>query len=178
MPIIEPEVLSDGTHSIEECAQVSEQVFNAVIQQLVEQGLLLEGLLVKPNMCLEGAQTEKEADPEEVAFFTVRTLSRTIPPAIPGITFLSGGQSEERACKNLNAMNNIKDVKHPWALAFSFGRALQSTSLKLWDGKDENAAAAQANLVKIAKACSEASLGEYKGGAGAEEKTYVANYVY
>ena len=129
-------------------------------------------------MILEGAQAEKEACPEEVAFYTVRTLSRTIPPAIPGITFLSGGQSEERACKNLNAMNNIKDIKHPWSISFSFGRALQSTSLKLWNGQDENAEAAQANLVKIAQACSEASLGDYKGGAGAEEKTYVANYVY
>lgn len=178
VPIIEPEVLSDGDHTIEQCAQVSEQVFNAVVQQLVEQGLLLEGLLVKPNMILEGAQCEKEACPEEVAFYTVRTLSRTIPPAIPGITFLSGGQSEERACKNLNAMNNIADIKHPWSISFSFGRALQATSLKIWDGKDENAAAAQANMVKIAQACSEASVGNYKGGAGDDAKTYVANYVY
>lgn len=178
MPIIEPEVLSDGTHTIEQCAQVSEQVFNAVIQQLVEQGLLLEGLLVKPNMILEGAQNGKEACPEEVAFYTVRTLSRTIPPAIPGITFLSGGQSEERACKNLNAMNNIKDIKHPWSISFSYGRALQATSLKIWNGDDANIEEAQANLVKISKACSEASVGKYDGGAGTDEKSYVANYVY
>lgn len=178
MPIIEPEVLSDGDHTIEQCALVSEQVFNSVIQQLVEQGLLLEGLIVKPNMVLEGAQSKKEACPEEVAFYTVRTLSRTIPPAIPGITFLSGGQSEERACKNLNAMNNLRDIKHPWGISFSFGRALQSTSLKLWDGKDENVEAAQANLLKISKACSESSVGKYTGGAGDDEKTYVANYVY
>ena len=143
VPIIEPEVLSDGTHDIKTCAAISEKVFNAVMQQLVEQQLLLEGLIVKPNMCLEGAQSGGEpASPEEVAFYTVRTLSRTIPPAIPGITFLSGGQSEERACQNLNAINNLAEVKHPWNMSFSFGRALQQTSLKLWDGKDENAKAA------------------------------------
>ena len=133
VPIIEPEILSDGKHDIATCAAVSEKVFNAVMQQLVEQKLLLEGLLVKPNMCLEGAEyVGGQASPEEVAFYTVRTLSRTIPPAIPGITFLSGGQSEERACKNLNAINNLAEVKHPWNMSYSFGRALQQTSLKIW----------------------------------------------
>ena len=179
MPIIEPEILSDGTHDIKTCAEVSERVFNAVMQQLVEQKLLLEGLLVKPNMILEGAQyVGGQSSPEEVAFYTVRTLSRTIPPAIPGITFLSGGQSEERACQNLNAINNLAEVKHPWNMSYSFGRALQQTSLKIWNGKDENAEAAQANLIKVSKACSEASLGTYQGGAGDTSSTYVQNYAY
>lgn len=104
VPIIEPEILTDGDHDIKECARISEKVFNAVMAELIEQGLLLEGLLLKPNMILPGAQSEKVC-PEEVAFYTVRTLSRTITPAVPGITFLSGGQSEEDASLNLNAIN-------------------------------------------------------------------------
>lgn len=142
MPIIEPEIISDGDHDITKCAEVSEKVFNAVMHELITQGLLLEGLLLKPNMVTEGASHGKEASPEEVAFYTVRTLSRTITPAIPGITFLSGGQSEERACKNLNAINKLAVVKHPWAMSFSFGRALQSSVLTAWGGKDENFKAA------------------------------------
>jgi fructose-bisphosphate aldolase class I len=124
VPIIEPEVISDGKHDIVKCAEVSEKVFNAVMYELITQGLLLEGLILKPNMVTEGSEFGKEATPEEVAFYTVRTLSRTITPAIPGITFLSGGQSEERACKNLSAINKLAVVKHPWSMSFSFGRAL------------------------------------------------------
>jgi fructose-bisphosphate aldolase, class I len=105
VPIIEPEILTDGKHDIKECARISEKVFNAVMAELIEQGLLLEGLLLKPNMILPGAECPEKACPEEVAFYTVRTLSRTITPAIPGITFLSGGQSEENASLNLNAIN-------------------------------------------------------------------------
>lgn len=89
-------------------------------------------------MVTEGSEFGKQATPEEVAFYTVRTLSRTITPAIPGITFLSGGQSEERACKNLNAINKLAEVKHPWNMTFSFGRALQSSVLTAWGGKDDN----------------------------------------
>lgn len=132
VPIIEPEIISDGDHDIAKCAEVSEKVFNAVMYELITQGLLLEGLLLKPNMVTEGAACEKQATPEEVAFYTVRTLSRTITPAIPGITFLSGGQSEERACKNLNAINKLAVVKHPWSMSYSFGRALQSSVLTTW----------------------------------------------
>ena len=97
--------MTDGTHDIKECARISEKVFNAVMAELIEQGLLLEGLLLKPNMILPGAECKERASPEEVAFYTVRTLSRTITPAVPGITFLSGGQSEEDASLNLNAIN-------------------------------------------------------------------------
>lgn len=105
VPIVEPEVLSDGVHDIKKCAEISEKVLTIVMSQLNKQHVLLEGMILKPNMVLEGAQSGKEASPQEVGFYTVRTLSRTIPPAIPGITFLSGGQSEERACNNLNAIN-------------------------------------------------------------------------
>lgn len=94
MPIVEPEILSDGKHDITKCAEVSEKVLTIVMNELLTQGVLLEGMILKPNMVLEGAQSGKEASPEEVAYYTVRTLSRCISPAIPGITFLSGGQSE------------------------------------------------------------------------------------
>lgn len=132
VPIIEPEILTDGDHSIKDCAAVSEKVFNAVMSELIDQGLLLEGLLLKPNMILPGAQSKTICPPEEVAFYTVRTLSRTITPAVPGITFLSGGQSEEDASLNLNAINKLAPIKHPWNMSFSFGRALQSSVLKAW----------------------------------------------
>lgn len=98
VPVVEPEILTDGTHDIKTCARISEKVFNAVMNELVTQRIWLEGMLLKPNMVTSGAQAEVQADPAEVAFFTVRTLARTIPPAVPGITFLSGGQSEEVAC--------------------------------------------------------------------------------
>ena len=97
---------------------------------------------MKPNMILPGAQSGVKCPPDEIAFYTVRTLSRTITPAIPGITFLSGGQSEEDASKNLNAINELAPIKHPWNMSFSFGRALQSTVLKVWQGKPENVDAA------------------------------------
>jgi fructose-bisphosphate aldolase class I len=129
VPIIEPEILTDGKHDIKDCARVSERVFNAVMSELIAQGLLLEGLILKPNMILPGAQSGTKCTPEEIAFYTVRTLSRTITPAVPGITFLSGGQSEEDASLNLNAINALAEVKHPWNMSFSFGRALQSTVL-------------------------------------------------
>merc|ERR1711988_682104 len=101
--------------------------------------------------------------PEEVAFFTVRTLGRTIPPAVPGITFLSGGQSEETACQNLSAINKLAEIKHPWNMTYSFGRALQSSVLTTWMGKKENVKAA---------------LGKYEGGQGSTQSDHVANYVY
>ena len=99
-------------------------------------------MLLKPNMVTQGADCPEKANPEEVGFYTVRTLSRTVPPAVPGITFLSGGQSEEVACLNLSAMNAMRVVKHPWSMTFSFGRALQSSVIKTWAGKEENVEAA------------------------------------
>ena len=108
----------------------------------------------------------------------MRTLSRTIPPAIPGILFLSGGQSEESASINLDAINRLAVVKHPWSMSFSYGRALQSSVMKIWDGKDENVVDAQARLAARAKACSDAALGKYQGGFGSTDSDYVKNYVY
>ena len=124
VPIIEPEILQDGEHNIDVCAEVSERVFSAVMQQLFQQHLLIEGLLLKPNMVTPGASCPTRASADEIAWYTVRTLSRTIVPALPGVCFLSGGQSEEEASLNLNAMNKLTGIAKPWALTFSYGRAL------------------------------------------------------
>jgi len=132
VPIIEPEILTDGDHDIEVCAEASERVFSAVMKALIDQKLIIEGLLLKPNMVTPGATCPKQANNAEIAWYTVRTLSRTIVPALPGVVFLSGGQSEEDASLNLNAMNMIKDLPKPWALTFSYGRALQKSCLAAW----------------------------------------------
>ena len=123
VPIIEPEILQDGEHDIETCAAASERVLTATMQALQENQLLIEGLMLKPNMVTPGASCSTRATPEEVAWMTVRTLQRTIVPALPVVCFLSGGQSEEDASLNLNAINKL-DVPRPWALTFSYGRAL------------------------------------------------------
>jgi len=129
VPIIEPEILQDGDHDIEVCAAVSERVFSAVMRELFNQHLLIEGLMLKPNMVTPGASCTKRASNEEIAWYTVRTLRRTIVPALPVVCFLSGGQSEEEASLNLNAMNKLPAAQRPWALTFSYGRALQTTVL-------------------------------------------------
>ena len=179
MPIVEPEILIDGDHSIEVCAEVSERVFRRVLQSLQEHKVLLEGILLKPNMVTPGATSADRKTAQEIAWLTVRTLSRTMVPAIPGITFLSGGQSEEEATLNLNEMNKIDPRIRPWALSFSYGRALQSSTLKAWSGLPENVPAAQAALIARAKANSEATLGKYEGGAAGDTSSqYVANYSY
>jgi fructose-bisphosphate aldolase class I len=134
VPIIEPEILQDGEHDIDTCAAVSERVFSACMQEMFSQNLLIEGCLLKPNMVTPGASCQKRAKAEEIAWYTVRTLSRTMVPALAGVCFLSGGQSEEDASLNLNAMNALKGVEKPWALTFSYGRALQSSVLKAWSG--------------------------------------------
>ena len=129
-------------------------------------------------MVTPGAQSGKEAGAEEIAWKTVRTLSRSIVPALPGVVFLSGGQSEESASVNLNAMNALKNIQKPWALTFSYGRALQQSVLKAWAGKAENKEAAQAALLERAQANGAAAKGEYAGGKGDTSSTYVANYTY
>ena len=178
VPIIEPEILQDGDHTIEECAEVSERVFSAVMQQLFKQRLLIEGLLLKPNMVTPGASCTTRATNQEIAWMTVRTLSRSIVPALPGVVFLSGGQSEEDASLNLNAMNAMTGVAKPWALTFSYGRALQKSVLAAWQGKPENVAAAQASLLERAKSNGLAALGKYEGGSGSTASDFVANYRY
>ena len=139
VPIIEPEILTDGNHSLEVCAEASERVFAAVMKALQDHKLILEGCLLKPNMITPGAEHETKASHAEIAWATVRTLNRTIVPAMAGVVFLSGGQSEEDASLNLNEMNKIpKEKRGPWGLSFSYGRALQSSTLKAWGGKEEN----------------------------------------
>lgn len=124
VPIIEPEILQDGKHSIAVCAEVSERVFSAVMKALFDQKLLIEGLMLKPNMVTPGAQSGIKASPGDIAFETLKTLGRTIVPALPTICFLSGGQSEEMASLNLSAMNAMDSMAKPWSLTFSYGRAL------------------------------------------------------
>jgi len=179
VPIVEPEILSDGDHSIELCALETERVLSAVFKALNDHHILLEGCLLKPNMVTAGSSHIKKATPAEVAMYTVRTLQRTVPPALVGVTFLSGGQSEEEASANLNAMNAMPGRK-PWTLSFSYGRALQASTIKAWAGKPENVSHAVDVFIKRAKANSEAQLGKYLGatdGSGSES-LFVKGYVY
>ncbi|CAI5504039.1 unnamed protein product [Closterium sp. Naga37s-1] len=161
VPIVEPEVtLGDGDYSIERTAYVSEMVYSHVFRMLNEYNIILEGILLKPNMILPGLDAPN-ASPEDVARYSVRTMRRCVPAAVPGVHFLSGGMSEEEATNNLNALQAYGP--HPWSLTFSYGRALQASTLKIWSGKPKNKAAAQERLVALAKANSEAQLGKYKG---------------
>merc|ERR1740138_760642 len=159
VPIVEPEVLMDGAHTAQKAEEVTEKVIAACYKKLSDHHVLLEGTLLKPNMVRSGEACGTKADMTEVAVRTVRTLSRTVPPAVPGITFLSGGMSEEDASLALQAMN-VCPIKAPWSLTFSYGRALQQSVLKAWMGKDANIGAAQKELMVRAKANSEANLGK------------------
>lgn len=179
VPIVEPEILVDGSHDIDRCAEVSERVLAACYKSLNDHHVLLEGTLLKPNMVTPGSDSKKVAN-DVIAEYTVRTLQRTVPPAVPGIMFLSGGQSEEEATLNLNAMNKLQ-AKKPWTLSFSYGRALQQSTLKAWSGKEENVSKAQEVFLARAKANSEATLGKYQGGAAgadASESLHVKDYKY
>ncbi|KAK9876313.1 hypothetical protein WA026_012612 [Henosepilachna vigintioctopunctata] len=164
VPIVEPEILPDGDHDLERCQKVTETVLSFVYKALQDHNVFLEGTLLKPNMVAAGQAAAVKPSKEEIGKATVTALSRTVPPAVPGITFLSGGQSEEEATQNLDAMNRYQGKK-PWALSFSFGRALQASVLKAWVGKDENVAAAQKELLNRAQANSQASLGKYEAGS-------------
>jgi len=179
VPIVEPEILIDGVHDIETTAKIQEHVVTTTYKYLQENGVMLEGSLLKPSMTVAGVDCPNKPTPEQVAAMTVRTLQRAIPPAMPGVTFLSGGISEEDSSVYLNEINKIKRVG-PWALTFSFSRAMQSSCLKTWAGKPENVEAAQAQLLARARANSAASKGVYEPGSepSLEEALYVANYVY
>ncbi|KAJ1987760.1 hypothetical protein H4R33_002722 [Dimargaris cristalligena] len=180
VPIVEPEILMDGDHDLEVAKDVTERVLAAVYKKLNEHHVYLEGTLLKPNMVCPGQDCPTKYTPQDIAEATVTVLRRTVPAAVPGITFLSGGQSEEAATQHLNEMNKVSALR-PWALTFSYGRALQSTVLKTWSGKPENVKAAQDALMVRAKANSQAALGQYQGGAGgnaASESLYVKNYKY
>ncbi|XP_050237664.1 fructose-bisphosphate aldolase 5, cytosolic [Mercurialis annua] len=179
VPIVEPEVLTDGTHDVKKCAAVTETVLAAVYKALNDQHVLLEGTLLKPNMVTPGSSGPK-VSPEVIAEHTVTALRRTVPPAVPGIVFLSGGQSEQEATLNLNAMNKLSVLK-PWTLTFSFGRALQQSTLKTWAGKKENVEKAQQTFLLRCKSNSDATLGKYEGEAAgglASESLFVEGYKY
>jgi len=180
VPIVEPEILMDGDHNLERSVFVTEKVLAAVYKKLSLHHVYLEGTLLKPNMVCPGADCSKKYSPEEIGLATVTVLRRSVPSAVPGITFLSGGQSEEDATLHLNAMNKVPQAK-PWALTFSYGRALQATVLKKWKGDSKNVKEAQEALITRAKANSEAARGAYSGSAasaGASESLYVKNYSY
>jgi fructose-bisphosphate aldolase class I len=159
VPIVEPEVLMEGEHSIDRCEQLTGVTLRAVCAQLLDQRVLLEGIVLKPNMVLAGADCPEQAGVEEVARRTLALLRRVVPAAVPGIAFLSGGQSDELASAHLNAMNAIGGV--PWELSFSYGRALQATALKVWAGEESNAGDAQAMFARRARCNGEARSGRY-----------------
>jgi fructose-bisphosphate aldolase class I len=160
VPIVEPEVLMDGDHDIDRCQPITEWVLKTVYEELYYARVQLEGTVLKPNMVVPGKKCPKRASVEEVAEKTVRVLKACVPAAVPGIAFLSGGQSDEEATANLDAINRIGGV--PWRLTFSYGRALQAAPQKAWSGKSENVAAAQRAFSHRARMNGLATLGQWK----------------
>lgn len=160
VPIVEPEVLMDGSHTLEQCEEVTNRVLHAVFLALFEQGAKLEAMLLKPNMVIAGKACPKQASVQEVATATVRCLRRHVPAAVPGIVFLSGGQSDVLATAHLNAINRIAAHK-PWKMSFSYGRALQDAALATWHGRPENMKDGQQAFYHRAKCNGAASTGTY-----------------
>jgi fructose-bisphosphate aldolase class I len=161
VPVVEPEVLMDGGHTLERCCQATGEVLRTVFNQLYTQRVMLEGMILKPNMVLPGLSCPRQGDVDEVADATVRCLLQAVPAAVPGIAFLSGGQSGELASARLNAMNVRFKARLPWALAFSFARAIQQPALEIWQGKEAQVLAAQQALFHRAKCNRAARRGEY-----------------
>jgi len=183
VPIVEPEILMDGDHPLAVCQYWTEKVLGACYKALNDQHVLLEGTLLKPNMVVPGEQSaeKKTVTVEQVAKATVTALQRTVPPAVPGIMFLSGGQTEEDATVHLNALNALALGPRPWSLSFSYGRALQQSCLAAWAGKTANTEAGQSALMVRAKANGAAQQGKYRGEAASDASTksnYVENYRY
>ncbi|KAI1903251.1 hypothetical protein AGOR_G00025290 [Albula goreensis] len=181
VPIVEPEILPDGDHDLKRCQYITEKVLAAVYKALSDHHVYLEGTLLKPNMVTPGHACPTKYGSEEIAMATVTALRRTVPPAVTGVTFLSGGQSEEEASVNLNAINTCPLGK-PWALTFSYGRALQASALNAWRGQKENETAATEEFIKRAEVNGLAAQGKYvssgdsSGAAG--KSLYVANHAY
>ncbi len=163
VPIVEPEVLMDGEHDIERCEDVTSRTLSEVFTALRRHDVLLEGILLKPNMVISAIGCARQADVQEVATRTVRTLLRNVPAAVPGVVFLSGGQDDVAATAHLDAMNRL-DVDNPWQLSFSYGRALQAPALAAWGGKPDRFADGQRAFFVRAKANSAASLGRWDQG--------------
>lgn len=178
-PIVEPEILIDGTHDIATTARVQERVLKQVYHELGLNGVMLEGTLLKPSMTVPGVECPDKSDPKTIAMMTVQTLDRCLPPAMPGVTFLSGGISEEDSSIYLNEINKL-ERKGAFALTFSYSRALQSSCIKVWKGEEGNYKKAQDQLLARAKANSEASQGKYVPGSqpSLEGSLFVKNYVY
>ncbi|CAG0896602.1 unnamed protein product [Darwinula stevensoni] len=164
VPIVEPEVLPDGEHDLDRAQKVTETVLAFVYKALNDHHVFLEGTLLKPNMVTAGQSCSTKYTSQDIARATVEALARTVPPAMPGVTFLSGGQSEEEASINLDAINKYP-AKKPWKLTFSYGRALQASALKAWSGKKENVGAGQQEFLKRAKANALACEGKYVAGS-------------
>jgi fructose-bisphosphate aldolase class I len=162
VPIVEPEVLMDGGHDIDRCYEVTQHVLREVFNELFAQRIELEGMVLKPNMVVSGKKSPKQASVQEVAEKTIRLLKACVPAAVPGIAFLSGGQSDEEATAHLDAMNRIGGL--PWKLTFSYGRALQAAPQKAWSGKAENVAAGQRAFTHRARMNALASKGEWETG--------------
>ncbi|CAL5419284.1 unnamed protein product [Camellia sinensis] len=178
MPIVEPEILLDGDHPIERTLEVAERVWAEVFYYLAENNVMFEGILLKPSMVTPGAEHKEKASPDTIAKYTLTMLKRRVPPAVPGIMFLSGGQSEMEATLNLNAMNQSAN---PWHVSFSYARALQNSVLKTWQGSPENVEAAQKALLARAKANSLAQLGSYSANDESDEAKkgmFVQGYTY
>jgi fructose-bisphosphate aldolase class I len=161
VPIVEPEVLMDGDHTMAQCAEVTEATQHALFGELYGQGVLFEGLILKPNMVVPGLECPQQDSVDAVADATVNCLLRTTPAAVPAVAFLSGGQSDELASERLNAMNVRFKARLPWALAFSYARAIQQTAMDIWHGEEANVPAAQKALVHRANCNREARRGEY-----------------
>lgn len=164
VPIVEPEALMDGDHTLERCGEVTEEVLHSVFNQLYSQRVALEGMILKPNMVLPGLSCRTQATVDEVAEATVRCLLRAVPATVPGIAFLSGGQSGELASARLNAMNARFKTRLPWALTFSYARAIQQPALEIWHGRENNVGAAQNALYHRANCNRAARRGEYSAG--------------
>ncbi len=161
VPVVEPEVLMDGAHTLERCREVTEEVLRTVFDQLCTQRVMLEGMLLKPNMVLPGLACPKQETVDEVAEATVNCFLRTVPAAVAGVAFLSGGQAAELASARLNAMNAGFKSRLPWALAFSYSRAIQQPALDIWQGKEAQVPAAQQALLHRARCNRAARRGEY-----------------
>jgi fructose-bisphosphate aldolase, class I len=161
VPVVEPEVLMEGKHTLEQCFEVTEEVLRTVFSQLYAQRVTLEGIILKPNMVLPGLDCPKQESVDDVADITVACLLRAVPAAVPGIAFLSGGQSGELASARLNAMNVRFKSQLPWALSFSFARAIQQPALEIWKGKESNVIPAQQALYHRAKCNQAARRGRY-----------------
>jgi fructose-bisphosphate aldolase class I len=161
VPIVEPEVLMDGSHSLQRCREITEETLRMVFHQLHAQRVMLEGLILKPNMVLPGLTCPKQETAEEIADTTIRCFSRVVPAAVPGIAFLSGGQSGELASARLNAMNVRFKGRLPWAVTFSFSRAIQYPALEIWKGQEANVPAAQKALYHRAYCNHAARRGDY-----------------